>query len=449
MSVLIHGDIAYASSGALVTFKSNVDKKSTPTQIIVETTEKVNTTVAAWGGMTNDYPQKLLKNLRLNGAGLSGLKVLTKTHYGSGFVLAQEKFDENGKRLVLPKSINQYPEIKEFWQKNQMKRFWKETIKDLEYWSLAFPEYILSADFKTINRIKRQQTANGRFSIMNKETGFIEYVHFSTKWSLGVALESKYVSSIPVIDSYWSADEVKEYCKANKIRNFVRPIFYPLVDESYYPNTEWHSVNNNGWFEIANSIPKFKKAIFENQINIKYHIEVNEDYFERKYKEDWHQFKPERREEIRKNFVTEVDGALRDPKNAGGSLMSIMYQDPTGKPQPGLTITAIDDKYKEGSYLPEASAANSEILFALGVDPSLIGAGIPGGKLGAGSGSDKRESFLILSALLKSNRETTLEVFDFIQQYNNWDENLIGGFEDTILTTLDKNPTGSQKAVNL
>ena len=74
---------------------------------------------------------------------------------------------------------------------------------------------------------------------------------------------------------------------------------------------------------------------------------------------------------------------------------------------------------------------------------------IPGGKLGAGSGSDKRESFLILSALTKSNRETTLEVFDFIKEYNKWDDNLIGGFEDTVLTTLDKNPTGSQKATNL
>jgi hypothetical protein len=447
MSVLMRGDIAFASNGAFVTFKNNFDKKTTPTKVIYNPENKVNTKVAAWGS-SNDYPQKLLKNLRLNGAGLSGLKVLIKTHYGSGFVLAEETYPE-GKRLVTPKSINQYPEIKKFWQTNQMKRFFKETINDLEYWSLAFPEYILSADYKKINRVKRQQTANGRFSVMNQETGFIEEVHFSKKWDLGVNLDSKFVSTVPLIDSYWSAEEVKEYCKANKIRKFVRPIFYPLINESYYPQTPWHAVNDNGWFDIANSIPEFKKAIFQNQINIKYHIEVSEDYFSRKYKEEWELFKPERREEIRKNFVTEVDTALRDPKNAGGSLMSVMYKDHTGKTESGLKITAIDDKYKEGSYLPEASAANSEILFALGVDPSLIGAGIPGGKLGAGSGSDKRESFLILSALLKSNRESTLEVFEFIQQYNGWDDNLIGGFQDTILTTLDANPTGTQKAVNL
>lgn len=447
MSTVLHGDIAYTTSGALISFKNGSKPNATPTSVIIETENKVQDKVAAWGP-NNDYPQKLLKNLQLNGAGLSGLKVLARTHYGSGFVLAKETF-EDGKRIITPQSINAYKEINEFWKKNQMKRFFRETIIDLEYWSLGFPEYILSADYKKINRVKRQQTANGRFSVMNENSGGIENLYLSTKWDKGVSLESKYVSKIPLIDSYWSADDVRKYCKKNGIRNFCRPIFYPLVSETYYPKTAWHSVNDNGWFEIANSIPKFKKAIFQNQINIKYHIEVNEEYFSRKYREDWVKKTAAQKDQIRKDFVVEIDSALRDPNNAGGSLMSIAYKDNTGSVVPGLKITPIDDKYKEGSYLPEASAANSEILFALGVDPSLIGAGIPGGKLGAGSGSDKRESFLILSALTKSNRETTLEVFDFIKEYNKWDDNLIGGFEDTVLTTLDKNPTGSQKATNL
>lgn len=443
----IYGDIAIAGGGkALISFKSSSSKDAEVTKLIIDTVDKVGK-VASWGP-NNDYPQKLLGNLRLNGAGLSGLKVLAKTHYGSGFVLAKETFD-NDKRVILPQSIKQYPEINDFWKRNQMKRFWRETIKDLEYWSLAFPEFILSNDFKKINRVKRQQTANTRFSIMNEVTGYIEKIYLSAKWIDGVDIASKYVSEIPVVDSYWSAAEVKDYCKQNKIRNFVRPVFYPLINESYYPKTEWHAVNDNGWFSIANSIPKFKEAIFKNQINIKYHIEVHEQYFERKYKDDWETFDAEKRNKIRNDFVDEVDAALRDPTKAGGSIMSIMYKDDAGNTVSGIKITTIDDKYKEGSYLPEASAANSEILFALGVDPSLIGAGIPGGKLGAGSGSDKRESFLILSALTKTNRETTLEIFEFIQEYNGWDDSLIGGFEDTILTTLDKNPTGTQKAAQL
>lgn len=447
MSVLIHGDIAYASSGAIVSFKNTTDKKEAPTTIVVETIDKTNNVVASWG-VNNDYPQKLLDEVRLNGTALAGLKVLIKTHYGSGFILAKEEF-ENGKRKITPQSISENAEINAFFKKSQMKKFFKETILDLEYWSLALPEFILSADYKKISKVRRKQTANGRFSVMNEENGMIENVFLSSKWHLGVSMESKYVSVIPLIDSYWSAEEVKAYCKANKIRKFVRPIFYPLVDEAYYPKTPWHAAKENGYLGIANSIPTFKKAIFDNQINIKYHIEVNEDYFERKYKADWDNAPPEKRIEIRKAFVQEVDEALRSTKNAGGSLMSVAYRDNTGAVVPGLKITAIDDKYKEGAYLPEATAANTEILFPMNVDPCIMGAGIPGGKLGAGSGSDKREAFLILSALMKSNRDTTLEVFDFIKEYNGWPDDLIGGFGDTILTTLDANPTGTENATQL
>ena len=124
--------------------------------------------------------------------------------------------------------------------------------------------------------------------------------------------------------------------------------------------------------------------------------------------------------------------------------MTIKFKDDAGNYVEGVTITAIDNKIKDGAYLPEASAGNSEILFAFGVDPTLIGHGVPGGKLGGGGGSDKREAFTILNALMKTPRETTLEIWEFLQEYNGWDENLMAGFESTILTTLDKNPTGQE-----
>lgn len=450
MSILYYGDIAITSgpSQALISFSKTNKADATVTTVKVHTENKVDGEVAAWGS-NNDFPQQLLKKIRLNGAALSGLRVSRKAHYGSGFILAKEKHDENGKRQIQQKCFHEFPDINRFWKRNQMNRFWLETITDLEYFSIAFPEYVLSNDFKTINRIKRQKTADCRFEIADDETGFIQNAYISTRWADSISLNSKYVSKVPVIDSYWSAEEVKEYCRANKVHNFIRPIFYPLVDESYYPKAEWHSVINSGWLDIANSIPIFKKAYLENGLNIKFHVEVSEEYFDRLYGEDWDDFTADKRKEIRDQFVTEIDGALRDPENAGKSIMSVIYKDDNGNPLPGLKVTSIDNKLQSGAYLDDTSAGNQEILTAIGVDPSLIGAGIPGGKLGAGSGSDKREAWFILSALMKTNRETTLEPFEFIQEYNGWDETLIGGFEDTVLTTLDKNPTGFEKAAQL
>lgn len=447
MSTQFYGDFAITGGNvkAAVAFSKNKNE-ATVTSVSL-TAEHENGKIAAWGA-NNDFPQQFLKKIKPAGALRSGLRTNRKAHYGSGFVLAEETF-EDGKRQIVPKSIRQYPEIHEFFVRNQMKRFHKEIITDLEYFALAVPEYVLSQDFKKIKRVKRQKTADFRYEIMNEKTGLIENGYLSTKWAEGIDVASKYVNPVPLIDSYWSAEEVKEYCKKNKIHNFIRPVFYPLINENYYPDPELHSIESSGWLDIINSIPKFKKAFLEEKANINYHIEVYEEYFERKYKDDWQGFTPEKRKEIQEQFVQELDAALRGADKGGASLMSIMYKDENGTPQPGLKIQDVGAKNTDGKYLDDTSAGTQAALTAAGVDPSIIGAGIPGGKLGAGSGSDKRESWLILSAMKHTDRETTLEPFEFIQQYNGWPPELIGGFENTVLTTLDKNPTGTQKAAQL
>jgi len=436
----------YKGAGALVTFKNSIDKMDgTVTAVKVEVKDKQGS-IASWG-KSNDYPQQVIKEVKKNGAAASSLRFLRKAHYGNGLVLIKDEVTPEGKKAPKMVPLSDVQDIAQFFQKSQMNRFWKETITDLEWFSIAFPEYILSENFQTINRVKRQKTAWCRFEMMNEENGLIEHVYVSEKFGKGgsVDITTQYVEKIPLIDSYWSAEEVKKYCQENKIKKFIRPVFYPLLDEAYYPESEWHAILKSGWLDVANSVPELKKALFKNQMTIKFLIEVDEQYYKNVYAEDWLKMKPEARLEIRQNLVDSINTGLVGNNNAGKAIQAMMYTDATGKQVSAIKITAIDDKLKDGSYLPEASAANSEILVAIGVDATLIGgAGIPGGALGAGSGSDKREAFFILSALYKTNRETTLEIFSFIQEYNGWDLEIKPAFENTILTTLDANPTGTK-----
>ena len=450
-NTLFHGDVAissFRSTGTVFAFTdtTKVKSESTVTTVQVETQDKVSGLIAAWG-KNNDYPQKIMAGVRKNGSASSGLRFMRKAHYGNGLVLLRKKTAEGKKTVELIDEADE-PAIDDFFELNQMKRFWKETIADLEWFNIAFPEYILSADYSTINRVKRQKTAWCRFEAMDEKTGLINNVYISQKFGVeGVTPESKYCSTIPLIDSYWSADQVKEYCKKNKIHNFIRPIFYPLIDEAYYPRAEWHAITESGWLEVANAVPEFKMNLFKNQVSIKFHIKVDERYFKELYGEEWIKYTIDQRKEERKKLVDAINEHLSNVENAGKTIQTMMFKDELGNQVSYVEIEAIDDKFKEGSYLPEAEAANSEILFALGLDPSLAGAGIPGGKLGAGSGSDKTAAFNILSALFKTNRETTLEIFEFIRNYNGWDRTIKADFENTILTTLDKNPTGTQKMI--
>ena len=437
----------YKGSNALVSFKNSIEKGDTSvTRVKIEVKDKVGE-LASWGA-TNNYPQEVIKAVELNGSLSSALRFLEKAHYGNGLVLKKLEVTE-GKSDPMIINPSEVPEIRDFFKKSQIKRFAKESIKDLEWWSIAFSQFVLSENFKTINRVKRQPAAWCRFEIMNETSGLVEHVYISEKFgkSSSVDLESQYVDKIPLIDSYWSAEEVKEYCQINKIHTFIRPMFYPLLAEAMYPVSPWQAVIKSGWLDVANSVPELKKSLFKNQMTIKYLIEVDERYFEQLYKQQWSTFKPEERIKIREDLINSINDGLVGNDNAGKAIQSMMFLGPDNKQYSAVKIESIDDKLKDGSYLPEAEAANSEILFAAGVDPTLIGAGIPGGTLGAGSGSDKREAYTILSALKKTDREITVEPLEFIQQYNGWDPDIEFAFSNTVLTTLDANPTGSEKTI--
>lgn len=445
---IAHGNIMLSSfngMGAAYSFKNTPAKgESTVTTVKIDLKDKQGV-IASWG-KNNDYPQKIIAQVRKNGSASAGLRLLIKAHYGNGLVLIRKGVTEDGKhdhKIIDEETV---PEIADFFERSHINKFMLETITDLEWWGIAFPEFILSNDFTKINRVKRHQAAWCRFEVMTEGSGLVENVYISQKFGAGgsVDVASDFVAKVPVIDSYWSAEEVREYCKANKIHRFIRPVFNPLVDEAYYPELEWHSVTKSGWLEVANSVPEFKMNMFKNQVSIKFLIEVDEQYFKNIYQHAWNDFKPEEQIEIRKALVDKINEHLSGESNAGKSIQSMMYIE-NGIQQSTIKITPIDDKFKDGSYLPEAEAANSEVLFAMGVDPSLIGAGIPGGKLGAGSGSDKNAAYNILTALFKTNRERTLDNFNFVRAFNGWERAIKAILENTILTTLDKNPTGSQK----
>ena len=441
-TVFIKENLAISSvANAAYNFKQIKSSEVAVTTVPVKVEKKEGKAVS-WGN-SNKKPVEILDAVKLNGTARSSLRIQKKVHYGNGIILMSEEVNE-GKRQMKIHSMSEFKDILEFFKKSYIKRFQKEIIHDLEYFYIAFPEFVLSADYNNINRVKRQKATWCRFEEPNEE-GYISYVYISQKFGRStVDLEGEYAEKVPLIDCYWSADEVKEYCKSNKITKFIRPVFYPMSDEAFYPEADWHSVYENGWLEIINEIPKYKKALFNNQISIKYLIHIHEEYFVQTEGDDWHNFKPDRKKKIRQDLIDTINSSLAGSDKAGKSIQAMKFIDSKGDLVDAIKIEAIDDKFKDGSFLPEASAGNSEISFAIGTDPSLIGAGIPGGKLGAGSGSDKRVAYDILSALKKTDRESSLEPLEFIQQYNGWDESIMFSYDVVSITTLDKNPTGTQ-----
>lgn len=430
------------ASTIAVTKPENIDIKAKTVKITPDNID-LEREIVKWGS-DNLYPQKFYNNKFLkNGSAVGGVGALKNAHYGSGFHLMKESEDGNGvlKKEIVP--LFKYPEIQLFIKNNKISRFWSEIIADQTIFHIAFAHFVISKDFTKITSVRRQKAAWCRFQVQN-EAGEIPNVFINSDWQ---ADNVKYAVSIPMMDPYLSAEEIRQKCKDQKIHEFIYPSYYPLIDEAYYPKADWHAVDRNGWMDVANSVPELKKAIFENQLHFKYIIYVSEMYFENFYKDVWADFEPEKREKIRKDLVDDIDTHLSGNAAGGRSVISPVFHE-NGEYVEGIKVVAVDNKLMDGSYLPDASAANSEILFALGVDPCIIGLGIPGGKNLSGSGSDKREAYNILCANLKPRREITLEIWDLISDFNGWDPTLEGCFPNMVLTTLDDNKTGQEKIVN-
>lgn len=401
--------------------------------------QDVNGEIVQWGS-NNLYPQDFYnKKFLKNGASVGGISILKSTHHGNGFQLYKEEVNETtGEIIIKNQLLKDYPEIKQFIRDNKLNKFWFEKITDQSLYQIAWTEHILSANQEKIVRVKRQKAAHCRFSKMD-DSGRIPYVFINTDWSNA---NKEFSVPIPFMDGDMTALEIKEYCKANKIWNFCTATYYPLVDENYYPKADWHAVDRSGWIDVANSVPELKKALFENQMHFKYIVYVSDLYFESFYKEEWDDFDAEKRQQMRESLAETIDEHMSGNKASGRSLTSPIIEE-NGKFVEGIRVEPVDNKLKDGSYLPDASAANSEILFAIGVNPAIIGAGTPGGSNLGGSGSNIREAYTVLSASLVPRRNTTLEDWELWRDFNEWDSDLEGGFPNVNLTTLDKNPTGA------
>jgi len=399
---------------------------------------------AAWGD-SNLYPQEFTKKLNKTGAAIGGLEVLISAHYGLGFRLYQDVETEEGV-TTRERLRSAFPDIDSFFKTCRWDVTMAEIIEDFETYGIAFVEYLLAPNSDKIVSVKRQQAPHCRLGVPNKK-GFVDKVYINTTW--GDTLNEELTVEVPFFSDIHNVETLKTYCKEKKIEKFIVPVMRTLTTEKNYPKVKWHSSFYNGWVDVVLSVPAFKKYMFENQLNLKYVIYIADDFFLHKFgREEWQEMPQEKREAARQETIKAIDDHMSGNKAAGRSFVSPFFRDSNNNLIKGIEVIPIDDKIKDGNFLPDASAGNSEILFPMGVDPCLLGAGIPGGKNLSGSGSDKREAYTILSTRMPVKRLRTLEVFERIRDWNNWDSTLYGNFPNINLTTLDKNPNGQQTIVN-
>lgn len=401
--------IAY-SSGTKSAYTASTKGKPTLTQ--PDDLEDISGDDVAYWGTKNDFPDQIEKHIESNPDLGNVLQYKALKLYSYGITYKAMVQDEEGNAKYIDLII---PEIEKWLKRNR--NFYMKACVDLTKYYNIFPELVLSLDRSQIQYIACKETKECRYSIMDKILGYSKKVYLNPNWRLGATSKDAKTVTIPCVNPVYFPPELLR--ERTDSLNYILPISFP-TGKKYYQLATWVSIIVSRWLDLANSIPRFKLALMENQITIKYHIQMPDYWMKWKYPK-FETLPKDDRKKLTDSEIEKFDKFLVGVEKSGKSITSIFKTDPaTGKEWPGWRIIAIDDKIKDGKYIEDSHEATTKIYSAAGVDPAL--GGFTPGKSGANrNGSDKREAGNELYTSIFAFEELICQVYDYVTEYNNWD----------------------------
>lgn len=392
-------------------------------------------------GEDNDYPNKIVTHVYSNPTMARSMEFNIVMMFGKGLrpVL---KTDEGLQDLPHDHVV------KRFFDDNELNTWYLEQCTDLMHFYNTFSALRLSVDGSKITNLDHLEAAFSRFQERN-EKGIVENHIYCPKFGTDESPTDDDTVVTPLLFPKNLADflrgatgRLNGASKDSKKRRFVVPVNFPTAGRIYYQRPYWTSVINSGWLEFANQIPNFKKSLMTNQMTIKYHIIIAEEYFPSIFKAE-NIKEPEKQEARRKLEFENMKTFLTDTKNTGKSFVSYAkaYHGNKGfENLPLVKFETLENNFKGGEYITDSEEASNIICFALGVHPSIIGAAP--GKNGSINGTEARELFNLKRALMFSYRWQVIRILYAIKSYNQWPANLYFAVDDVALTTLDADKTG-------
>ena len=388
----------------------------------------------------NDFPQWADKIITSTSVLNSGLKFIRNFTIGQGVYACQVTgYDADGNEILVPYP-NPIPQ--QIVTSPKIRRYFELAGRDYFKYGCAGVQLVPNAD---ASQIVGLNVLNAYFfRISERDPNGLEQCVISGKWPDNPGAKEEYTVKDVLLD-YDPILDMDIRRAAGTVKD--SPVF--MIRDSWsnhdtYSEPVWLSAYLAGWIDIAKSVPKYLQKAYQNQITCKLHIQIPYSFWDKKFPEaDYDD--PKNREAAIGMYMDEIEDNLLGAENAEKPLFThYSTNDLNGKVEDGWIITRIDGAGKDADKLVTSAAANSEILFALMINPNVLGAGMPGGTYaGNQGGSNIREAFLVNIANAWVDRQNLLDPIEVMLQYNGFTDVALR-YRNTILTTLDKG-SGSQK----
>lgn len=432
------------------------DEKETKAASATALIEKIQTDLelAPWGE-DNRFPQNIANQIGKGSPMMASLNIKAKSLWGNGIVYGTMK---NSQFVKAERGL--FPMVDKFFYENDLARFYAELNLDYVYFANCFPELIFDNKHENIVRLIHQESCDCRFKQMNDE-GDIDRVYISKLWGAAKdqyvqfdpkkqlkeltysgkeimsKVDNKFIKERRALDKYFPLDGLKD-AAGQKEKSVILPIDYPSPNKTYYQLAHWDAVRQSGWIDVATLVPNMLRTMYGNAFTIKYHIEIPDTYLAKRI-DKWNELTPEKKKKEKETLLESLDKFLSGTDNTHKSLITFFSSSPDGKDEERVKITPIESKSNIDKDLLTSGTANSELLFALEMNPNMIGAGKAGGVFSSNQGgSNIREAKTAHDMLLNLDRHMTLAPLRVIQRFNKWPEEIVFRHEDIEMTTLDK-----------
>ena len=389
----------------------------------------------SWGP-GNRYPDEAVRTIGSTGVLSTGIGFKARTSFGQGVVpMDVAGYDDNGDQRLIPCRDE---EVQKYFRSWQFINYASSAFRDLFKFGNCFPVLYFNRDAsKIVNVI----VYNARHCRVSKDKRWLlAFPNFDEKMPTDQDSEV-----FPMLDEYDPFTDLQRMKLAGKLKG--QPVAFPRIknyysNNDYYGIPDWDAALRSGWIDIANKIPKFLAKSYANAMSLMWHIQVPKNFWNEKFPKGDNSNKEERKKKIQ-DWMKKMEEDLCGEENVSKAFISTYEAGINGKGE-GWKIDRLENEIDAKERLSTSAAANSEILFSLMINPSVFGAGMPGGAYAgnAGSGSDIRESFLVSIITTYIEKQQVLFPVKMMLEYNGHSDNLVLKYKETILTTLN---TGQAK----
>ena len=436
-------EIVYNNSGTPLLFLGNKTYGQTvrPAERVKEELYNVfthNQKEYAYWGSTNRYPEDALDIIGKTGVLSTGLNYKCRCCYGQGVLpMTLAAVDEDGKPAYQP--VNNR-EVLNYLRGYSFRNYHTTAFRDLIKLGNCFPVFVFDQTGEKILRVDALNARHCRLS--TDKTKLVIFGNYA------LTFPDDQAPVIDVLDENDPALHLQILKAQGKLKG--RCVAFPRIrnyfsNNDFYALPDWDTAWRSGWIEVAHKIPTFLKKAYKNAMSLMWHIQIPDTFWEARFPKEKYESTKVREDAINK-YLDDFEENLTSEENPAKSLITGFSLNENGKAEEKWVIERLENSIKAEDRLSTSAAANSEILFSLMVNPSVLGAGLPGGPYSgnAGSGSNIREGLLVSLILNYIEKQQVLDPIELMFEFNGiHDIELV--YRNIILTTLDTGKSTAEK----